>query len=386
MESMRMPVTSRKIVHVTSVHRPLDVRVFEKYCKSLASHGAQVVLIAVQEHDEVREGVVIRGVPRPANRLSRMTLTAWRVFREAWRQHPDLIHLHDPELVPWGNLLRLLRFVVVYDMHENVPKDMHSKSWLPVWLRWPVSFLIRMGERLWMAGMPVIFAEYSYAADYRWVRRSQVILNMPRLESLPSPAAPGKELSVGYIGAVSEDRGSLITLQALDLLRQRGLAVGWECVGPFAPADHIEQLRARVEQLGLTSVRFHGYVPSQQGWQRIQPCHVGLAVLLPRPYYIDCYPTKLFEYMAMGMPVVTSRFPLYQEVVERHDCGICVDPDSPVQLADAIEALLRDPTRARQQGERGRQAVLTQYNWNHEFEKLEQFYEQLMPPSRSRES
>lgn len=124
-------------------------------------------------------------------------------------------------------------------------------------------------------------------------------------------------------------------------------------------------------------MHFAGYLPSQQGWLIIRNCHIGLALVASRPSLREAFPTKLFEYMAMALPVITSDFPLYRSVVDRHACGLCVDPDSAHAIADAIEQLVSDPKRAEEMGTRGREAVLSAYCWANEFAKLESFYEQL---------
>ena len=170
----------------------------------------------------------------------------------------------------------------------------------------------------------------------------------------------------------------MVTLQALDLLKRRGLEIGFECVGPASPDHHAEEMREFVAERQLRGVNLYDYLPGLEGWKKIAPCHVGLAVLQPDPNYIASYPTKLFEYMAMGMPVVVSDFELYRRVVEESQCGFCVDPTSPEQIADAIERLIRDPEQSKQMGERGREAVRTRYNWNHEMQRLLGFYEQVM--------
>ena len=137
-------------------------------------------------------------------------------------------------------------------------------------------------------------------------------------------------------------------------------------------------MREFVRAHGLQHVNLHGYLPGREGWNKINACHVGVAVLQPEPNYIDSYPTKLFEYMAMGMPVVVSDFELYRRVVEESQCGFCVDPTSPKEIADALEALIRDPEHAKRMGEAGQEAVRKRYTWNHEMEKLVCFYEQVM--------
>jgi glycosyltransferase involved in cell wall biosynthesis len=364
---------------MTSVHRPLDVRIFQKQCRSLAEAGHQVVLIAVHDRDELRDGVMIRAINRPPQQWRRMTQTAWQVFRAAMRERADLYQIHDPELLPWAMLMRMLGKTVVYDMHENVPKDIAAKTWLAPALKTPVRWATQIAERILLWRLPVVFAENSYAADYRWLRRSTIVLNMPRLDLLPEPSHNKLPVfTLGYIGGVGLDRGSRVTLEALRLLKERGLCVGWECVGPIWPASHQAELEDDAVRYGLNQIRFHGYLPSSDGWQKMRPCHVGLAVFAPRLNIVDSYPTKLFEYMALELPVITSDFPLYRAIVDKHTCGICVNPDSPQELADAVERLVRDPQLAQQMGKRGRAAVLNDYNWSSEFDKLQAFYEQFI--------
>jgi glycosyltransferase involved in cell wall biosynthesis len=81
--------------------------------------------------------------------------------------------------------------------------------------------------------------------------------------------------------------------------------------------------------------------------------------------------------MSSGIPVIASRFPLWREVVEGNACGLCVDPHSPQEIAEAIDYLARNPAQARRMGENGRQAVLGKYNWKVEESKLMRFYDSL---------
>jgi glycosyltransferase involved in cell wall biosynthesis len=62
-------------------------------------------------------------------------------------------------------------------------------------------------------------------------------------------------------------------------------------------------------------------------------------------------------------------------VVERHGCGICVDPDDVDGIAEALRYLIESPFRAREMGENGRRAVKSEYNWDTELSKLSLFYQ-----------
>jgi hypothetical protein len=124
-----------KIVHLTSVHSPSDIRIFFKECRSLAAAGYEVVLVAPGGKDRFVEGVQVRAITKAARRLERMTKIVWAVYRAAIRERAEIYHFHDPELIPVGLLLRLRGKRVIYDIHEDVPRDIRSKYYLPVWAR-----------------------------------------------------------------------------------------------------------------------------------------------------------------------------------------------------------------------------------------------------------
>lgn len=374
-------MTRLKLAHLTSVHHPFDVRIFRKQCATLSRAGTEVVLVAAHEASGTYDGVRLRALRRPRGRLERMTRTGFALFRAALRERADLYHVHDPELLPWAQLLRLSGRPVVFDMHENVPESLLSKGWIPQALRRPVRLGYRAVERLLLSGLPVVFAEDSYAKHYPWVRRHVCVLNMPLVSELMDIREPKlAQPTVGYLGSVTPERGSSATLEALGLLAREGLQVRFECLGPMEP-EHEAGLRARAAQLGVAA-HLPGRVPAAEGWRQMARCHVGLALLANLPNYVESYPTKLFEYMALGLPVVASDVPLYRSVVERFACGRCVDPARPAAIAEAISWLLRHPAEAAAMGARGRRAVLEHYSWEREFAKLWAFYGQLTPSPR----
>jgi glycosyltransferase involved in cell wall biosynthesis len=134
-------------------------------------------------------------------------------------------------------------------------------------------------------------------------------------------------------------------------------------------ADHIQ------------GVTFYGRLPLEEGLNVIARCHVGLAVLKPIPNYIESYPTKMFEYMALGLPVIVSDFPLYRQIIDKYRCGLCVDPNNPAQLADALRFMIKNPDQAVAMGQRGQMAVFGEMNWAAEGRKLVDFYHSILSSS-----
>jgi glycosyltransferase involved in cell wall biosynthesis len=373
-----------KVCFLTSVHPLFDVRIFHKEARSLVEAGYDVTLVAQHHTEEIVGGIRIVPVAKPRNRFERMTRTVRAVFRKALLIDADIYHLHDPELLLVSWLLRLRGKCVVYDMHENVPKQILDKKWINPLLRNLVARLVRIVERLLLLNIPVIFAETSYREDYPWVKTHTTILNMPlvnQLRALGRHSQESGDFAVGYMGGVSEARGALIILEALKVLKVRGLQPRWECVGgidePFR--QHLVML---TEQFGLRRITFHGRLPAHKGWSIMAKCRVGLAVLQPIPNYTTSYPQKIFEYMALGLPVVVSDFPLYKEVVEGAGCGMAVSPVEAGAIADAVASLLGDPEASKEMGRRGRRAVEEKYNWGVEEKRLLEFYGNVLDPPR----
>jgi glycosyltransferase involved in cell wall biosynthesis len=229
--------------------------------------------------------------------------------------------------------------------------------------------------------VPVVFAARSLARDYPFVDRSEIVENMPLLEDLFAIREPRHDrFTLGYLGGLTVSRGGLQMLRALERLRGEGLQVELECVGPAYDAATADALR-RAAESDDAGVRWHGRLPPLEAWRVMARCHVGLAILLPEPRYMEAYPTKLFEYMALGLPSIVSDFPLYRDVVDRAGCGLAVDPLNPDALCDAIRWCYSHREELEEMGKRGREAVERDYSWSTEQRKLLAFYASLGVPA-----
>jgi glycosyltransferase involved in cell wall biosynthesis len=368
-------VPPQKIRHVTTVHTIRDPRIFHKQCRSLAALGYDVGLIACHDRREVIDGVLIVPLDKPRGRLDRMLRVAWNAYRAAMAERADAYHLHDPELLWVGVLLRLSGRRVIYDVHEDVPKQIMSKHWIPRRARRLVARAFALLEQAYARIVDGIVAATPSIAQKFPGGTTVVVQNFPeasfaRGEDGAAPAAERTDAFV-YTGGLMEIQGVREMAEAFAMLPD-GMT------GTIAGTFHPQELEAEIAALpGWRRVRYLGQVPRSEILDAMDRARAGIVVNHPTPNYLDAYSTKMFEYMARGLPVVCSNFPLWGEIVGGADCGIPVDPRDPTQIADAIRSLNEDPALARRLGENGRRAVAERYNWEAELGKLEGLYRQV---------
>jgi glycosyltransferase involved in cell wall biosynthesis len=373
-----------KLAHLTSVHTRFDTRILLKECCSLAEAGHDVsLLVADGNGNETWDGVQIYDVGKCSSRLGRILPGTYRLGKKAGELHPDVYHLHDPELLPLGLIWRLCGRNVVYDMHENFPEQLKNKQWIPSFIRYFLSLIIMVVERGILRHLHVIFAEKSYIKSYSWIRNKEVIQNFPilsKLKGLATTSPKRKTFTVGYLGDVTFDRGIPIVAEAIFHVRQQGIAMEFLCIG----AVHEDVLNNASFQKGVSQGWLHatGRLEPGTAWPLIAGCHVGSVVLRPMGNYVESYPTKMFEYMAMCLPVLASDFLLYRQIVDGHACGLCVDPENVGDIAGALLFFYHHVDQSREMGRRGYHAVLKTFNWEAEKEKLIQFYKRLTKNAR----
>jgi len=364
-----------KVCHLTSAHPRYDTRIFVKECRSLVRAGHVVTLIVADGlGPTVRDGVSIVDVGAPKGRLDRMLNSTRAVKRAAKIVDADIYHLHDPELLPSGLWLKRRGKRVVFDAHEDVPRQLLDKPYLRPRVARVVSRVYAWFEHRVCARLDAVIAATPHIRErFSSVNRRCVdVNNFPTLEEFSAMPDPDRaSRSVAYVGAISETRGVREMLQAMGLTKgtQR-----LELAGRFAP----QELRAELEATAQWGhVRFHGHLDRAAVRALLDRCFAGLVTLRPTASYVEALPVKMFEYMGAGLPVIASDFPLWRDIVEQHACGLCVDPLDPAAIAHALDALTDDPEMAATMGNNGRRAVESFFNWSHEEAKLLSTYKDL---------
>lgn len=366
-----------RIVHLTTVHSRYDIRIFHKECMSLARHWDTHLIVADGKGDETVSGVNLHDVGKSTGRLARMAFAPWRVYRRARYLAASIYHFHDPELIPVGLLLRWHGAHVIYDAHEDLPRQILDKYWLP---RWSRRIAARLFERLEDFAArrfsAVVGATPHITERFRHVgARAENINNFPLPGELEAPGdapaiAERDERTLCYIGGISAVRGIRELIMALPAARATLLLAG-----PFENANLEAELRAMPQ---WKHVRYYGVVDRQGVRDIMARSRLGAVLFHPSPNHVNALPNKMFEYMSAGIPVLASDFPLWRSIIDICNAGRCVDPNQPEAIATAINEMFADEIRLAQYGLAGRKAVETQYNWSFEKLKLYHVYRQVL--------
>lgn len=367
-----------RVCLMTSVHPATDVRIHQKEAVTLARAGYQVILIAPAwscGSHEAKDGtgIEVRPVRIPRNRLLRMTVGTVLMLTAALRQQAAAYHIHDPELLPAAALLKLLGRRVVYDVHEDYSRQLLTKHYLPAALRRTLARLAGGAEKAVAAKLDAVVAATDTIGARLGAPTTVVVRNYPKAADFaPRYRHDGGPFRLAHFsGTLTPERGISNNITAM-----AELGPGYQLIlgGRFVTPAYERQTRTLP---GFQHVRFLGPVPHAAVLQQLRACDAGIICLLPLQHYRTSLPVKLFEFMAAGLPVIASDFPLFRDIVESSGCGLVVDPTNPKAIADAIARLAADPVSARRMGNAGRAAVLSRWNWESEAAALVELYKRL---------
>lgn len=357
------------VVVCTVVHHPADARIFYREIQALLDAGHDVTYIApfaesaasvrIEDQDQgLDQGNSERGrgtlrpvtIPRASGRRRVGAIRSAKTAMAEQVAGADLLLVHDPEL-----LLVLppkdKRPPTVWDVHEDTAAALTTKAWLPQWLRPVAAEGVARAEHLAERNLHLILAEHGYNA--RFSGEHPVV---PNTTYVPETAAPPSvPRRVVYVGWLSPDRGSAEMVELGRLLKPRGIAV--ELIGQADAAA-----RAHIEAAG-DLVRWHGFVPNADALRLVEGALAGLSLLQDEENFRHSMPTKVAEYMARGVPVITTPLPLAVELVEAADGGFVVPFNDPQAASEAILRLDADPDLRVKMGLRAHEYALANLAW-----------------------
>ena len=368
------------IAQLTTVHPRTDIRIAVKECSSLATAFPGRVRLVVADGLGAAErydlDIVDLGA-LPKARAARAMQGFLRAIRYLRATRPALVHFHDPELIPVGLVAKFLGLHVIYDVHEDVPRQILGRQGMSRSARLFLAGGAALAE--WIGGrfFDALVAATPKIAERFPARKTVVIQNFPLLAELTreqsAPYAERPAVFV-YMGALANQRGLREMVESVGRLNPDAHAQ-LELAGKFVPASLCEEA-ARYPGWGC--VRLHGWLDRRQVADLLSRARAGLVLFHPAPNHVDSQPNKLFEYMSAGLPVIASRFPLWEQIVGRMECGLLVDPRDSAAIAGAMRWILENPVEAEEMGRRGRAAVESTFNWSSEKVKLIALYHRIL--------
>ena len=388
-----------KVLHVSTVRQGLEVRAFHHECRSLRDAGFAVEFVVHNgPHDAIVEGISVRTLgPLRKQRRGLLPFARASAFLRALyivvTTPSDLVHLHDPELIPLGVWLKLTsRRRVVYDSAENYAAYMLQKQYLPALLRWILFGVTVALEKVagWLLDA-VITADESTSAVLRsrGAKRVLTLHNFPRLSLFQRQTSERlldemrdanelKEYDLVYHGSVPKYHLE-IAFDIAETLKRRGTEIRWLI---FGSVDDLSWASQQIRDRDLTNnFTIQGSVDHSEVPPLVRKARMGVIPLPDLPKFRHNIPMKLFEFMALEMPVVLSDLPPSRRFVGDGDqkCALMVAPGDADSFADAIELLLRDRKLREQMGAAGRKRIENQFNWDTESRKLVSLYRELLP-------
>jgi len=362
-----------KICHLSSVHQRNDIRIFEKECASLVLAGYTVYLVVNdQKPEELNRGVHIVSTGFKAqSRKHRMLQGPKAVYLKALEIDAQVYHIHDPELLSIATKLVKRGKLVIYDTHEDVPRQILSKPYIPLILRQIISYFFEIYENTKIKKLSAIITPTPHIQERFMKIHPNVVMvcNFPILSEFDqSNHQEFKKEYITYVGALTRTRGLYEMAEALEPLPYKLILAG--------------KFESDAIQMDILSkypnIDYRGYLNRVQIVDILDRSAVGLLILHNYPNNVDSYPNKLFEYMAAKVPVIASDFPLWRGIIDQVKCGICVNPESPDEIRQAIDYILQNPQEAKAMGENGKAAVQSLYNWKAQEKALYTLYEHLL--------
>lgn len=362
-----------KVCHMTSVHARQDRRIFQKECVSLARAGFEVYLVVNDVYgNELKDGVhIISSAYQSKNRIDRIFHADRKVYKKALQVEADIYHFHDPELLPYGWLLKKRGKKVIFDSHEFTWKQIECRDYLPKILRKLISMLYRTFEKAAVRRMDAVIVPCTYDGKRYFgskCRREVLINNLPDIDGLDDADVKfsDRKPQACYIGSLSKERGIMKMAQACK-----------KADVPLVLAGTFVSNELKKEVLGVSRrITYKGNLAKPEVERLLNESYIGLSVLQDEGQYkhLDNLPTKVYEYMASGMPVLVSGFPYYRKVMQKYNCGICVRADSVEEIAAGMQWMLKHLKEAEKMGRNGKRIVMRKYNWEAEEKKLLKLY------------
>ncbi|MCF2495684.1 glycosyltransferase [Dyadobacter chenhuakuii] len=371
-------MTRRRVLLLSTVHPATDPRIVYKIAPSLAKEYEVFCALPHALPNVAGDAITMLWLPAFQRLYMRLLFSHTLLLWKCLRLRPQLVHIFVPELIPVAVLFKWLGANVIYEVQENLYKKFSIKTFNNNFL---FQKLFRIFDHYARKHFALVLTEDAYLNEYDKLTYPAAIVRNYALLSFTDQYATeafvekkGPEIS--YMGVISLERSFDIIVTALAALKKVYPDFKMHLFGSIRISQNeIEKLPGYREI--ADNLIFYGYADQKTMFPYARRAVAGIALLKPVADYPDSYTTKLFEYMSLKLPVITSDFPLYRDVVEQSGCGFCISPYNARLLCEKLQWLIENPDQGRQMGSNGRESVERMYNWASEESTLLTFYSAL---------
>ena len=379
-----------RITIVTSIHPDFDSRIW-KHATSLANNGYDVHLVCPWKVDDskILDGVTFHPFKKIQKRWQRPLLVPFRVLNKLFPllKKVDLVHFHDIDLLPWMAMFSIIK-PVVYDVHENYAEEMLVRRWIPKFLRRLLYYVVLIGQFvLSQIIRNVVLVVPSQDKEFNNHRINKIHIRNYASLALLNDVVDNyikRDNIIVFIGSQHKNNGSLFLLDIAERLCKVCPDTRIYASDRFSDLRFRDRVISEIRHRGLDGfVKLVTNVKPPEIMSVLNRAIIGISPNLRVTQQIHGIHTKLFEYMAAGLPVVASDLPHQIDVIEGNRAGLLARPEDPDSFVKAIQSLVLNRKWAMKLGQNGQLAFKERYSWESQIPALLNFYEQILAKKRN---
>lgn len=381
---------TRSLLVVTSIHDDFDKRIW-RHAVSMAEIGYTVHIVCpwvVEEESEKVEGVFFHPFERVAKRRQRPYLVPIRTWKKIQPliNKVDIIHFHDIDILPWMAIISLFK-PVVYDVHENYADEMLVRDWIPGFLRLPLYWVVNIGQYICSRVIRnVVLVTEAQKKDFSSRRINSIIVHnyasLKLIDDAVNDYLARDQVVVIFPGSQYLSNGTMLLLDIAQLTRKAIPDIRVLISDAFESERFRERFIRELKSRELEDVfEIMPMVPSSEIIKLLNCATIAINPVLRVRKQLRAINTKLFEFMAAGIPFISSDLPYPAELVRDTGAGLLAQPESAASFSKQIYRLAQDREFALSLGKKGQRAFIDRYSWESQMPLLKDYYENILSPS-----
>ena len=361
---------SCKVLHISTVHHPLDPRISFKQLPALASAGYEVHFMAqgkIASHPSAQ----FHALKNTSGQIKRLFLQiqAYQIFKKI---KPQIVQIHDPELLPFLVFIKKrFNVKIIYDMHEDYARKGGLRGKM---IRKIENWAFKFIDHTFIAESDYVYAvqnvPHTLIPNYSLPKKGQ-------LRNISSP------IHLIFTGVISKTRGLFHLWNVAQTIYKDKQAIQvsiWGKCNISADLTRLKALQSTAPNVPF-EVNIEQYTPTSILDKVLEDAHFGFILFDTHPTengLLGTLPTKFYEYLSAGLPIICSNFPRWQHFVESNAIGFAVAPDDAPAILAKLAYYKKHP-EAYQKLSANALSLSPQYQWQTVVPYFISVYEELKP-------